>query len=538
MSVRASAAVRARLGAGIVIAGVALAFSACTSAGASPSPSGEPTKSSDAAAVASPAATASFIGDCCAPPTKRPYALVTPRPTRDSGAGPTALPTSSPAADELRQEGTGFFTKTVPAKGSISVPIDFEGSTWGAVSLMTQADKQIVTFGDTTLTSQKHPLLKDGYWGFASSLDNPTNGDLVVKNPTPSPVDVVGYTMIMTRRHLTITSSNTFPTKGQAVSFDVRLTEATDADDATMTLVDSKGTQTPVDLIRVGAGHWAGTATVSALGDMDIRASTTGSRMRIATGALTVGAGGVSISPAFDEQVEDTDHDGLIDKLVVTPTMTIPSAGKYMVNAVLTDESGFVVSNSGTGEVALAAGSQPVKLEFAGDTIYKAGRWGPYAIKVTVDHETSGATTVELDTVLGHTATYDYMQFQHERVAFDPKSLAATAVDKDGDGRFDEIDFTGTVTVEEPGLYVINTSLYADNPWDYVAGADGEFQLTAGSNTFRLVFKGSDIAKSGRDGPYVEEGLLCYLDSAPMDITSSDGPRYTTPTYEASQFSG
>jgi len=33
----------------------------------------------------------------------------------------------------MSEDGTGYFEKTVPAKTTIKVPIDFEGSTWGAV---------------------------------------------------------------------------------------------------------------------------------------------------------------------------------------------------------------------------------------------------------------------------------------------------------------------------------------------------------------------------------------------------------------------
>src|SRR5664280_3203627 len=89
----------------------ALVVSACAAAASTP---GTSLNSFAAPSAASPAATRTFIGDCCAPPTKRPYALVTARP-----GGPAAAPAASvrqtaapTAADSMSQEGTGYFSKT------------------------------------------------------------------------------------------------------------------------------------------------------------------------------------------------------------------------------------------------------------------------------------------------------------------------------------------------------------------------------------------------------------------------------------------
>jgi hypothetical protein len=207
-----------------------------------------------------------------------------------------------------------------------------------------------------------------------------------------------------------------------------------------------------------------------------------------------------------------------------------------MANAYLYDQSGVEVAMADGGERDLVSGAQPLNLKFDGKSIYKSGRWGPYTLRVTIVHD-STTTTIELDDArLGETAAYDYMQFQHDRVAVDPKSIATKAVDTNGDGLFDELDLTGTVTVETAGLYVINTSLYATEPWKPVAFASTTVQLAQGSNPFKLVFKGADIAKSGRDGPYVESGLFCYLEGYEFESLGMLVPDYTTAAYEASQF--
>jgi hypothetical protein len=513
----------------------ALVFSACTAAAQSSIPtSGAPPVTPGE----SPAATSSFVGDCCAPPTRPPYALVTARPSRDAAPSSVpVLPTASPtAADSLSEDGTDAFDRTVAAGGSISVPIDFEGSTWGSVAVYTKSDGQRVTFGGKDLQSQKGTL-GGAYWAFGVSLDSPRNGDLVVKNTTGSAVEVFGLAMIYTRRHLTIEPSDRNPHKGQQDTFDVSLTEATDADDVTATLVDPQGNSTPASATKVGTGHWIVRASFSKVGDNVIRVSTTASRMRAAAADVTVDAGDVTLSSTFDEQVVDSDHDGLIDELDLTPTITVAEAGKYMANATLLDRSGVEVAGSAQGEISLVAGSQPLTLGFGGSDIYKSGRWGPYTLHVTILHDTMSTTTIELDdVVLGETAAYDYMQFQHDRIAVDPKSLSSKAVDTNGDGLFDELDLTGTATVENAGQYSINSGLYANNPWGQVAAEYMTFQLSAGPNRVTLVYKGSDIAKAGQDGPYLVPTLTIYLTADPMGDMPLGFVQYTTAAYKASQF--
>jgi hypothetical protein len=304
----------------------------------------------------------------------------------------------------------------------------------------------------------------------------------------------------------------------------------------TASLFDEKGTSTTLSVAKVATGHWTGQVTLSAVGRNVIRVSTMGSRFRGATTEVDAAAGIVTVSSVFEEKVVDSDHDGLIDELDLIPTISVPIAGKYEANATLVDRSGVEVTRDLDGEIDLVAGSQPLKLRFGGIYIYKAGRWGPYTLRVTVMHDTT-TTTIELDDArLGNTAPYDYRQFQHDRIAFDPKSIVATPIDANGDGLYEQLDLTGTVTVEAPGLYQINTSLYADKPWDHIAMASTTAELSEGSNTFRLVFKGSDIAKSGRDGPYVEAGLLGYLESDPSNAPLMSVPNYTTAVYKASQF--
>ena len=513
----------------------ALVLSACTAATPSPTPT--------AAAPSvtpgySPAATPSFVGDCCAPPTRQPYALVTARPGGPRAyPSPSSQPTSAPSpADSLSQEGTGYFSQTVPAKATVKVPIAFEGSTSGGIVAYAESSGLTITWAGKVMEQQKAPWLASSALTASVSLQNPTDGDLTIKNTTRSPIDAGGYVMIMTRRHLTITPSTTFPHKGEQVGFDVTLTEATDADGLTATLVDPSGVATPIGATKVGTGHWTGPVTFSSTGQFTIRVSTTGGTFRGAMAELEVADEVVAVTSTFDEQVIDSDQDGLIDELDLTPAITVPVAGKYMANAYLYDPSGNEVTMNLGGEIDLVAGAQPLKLRFPGKDIYQSGRWGPYTLHLTVTHDTPAATIELDDAVLGQTAAYDYMQFQHDRISFDQKSISTRGVDTNGDGLFEELDLIGTVTVETGGQYSINSGLYANNPWGQVAAEYMTFHLSPGQNEVTLVYKGSDIAKAGQDGPYVLPDVTVYLTADPMSDTPIGFEQYTTAAYKASQF--
>jgi hypothetical protein len=427
----------------------------------------------------------------------------------------------------------------VAAKASVTIPIDFEGSSHGSVVVYARSDGLSVTFAGKVLESSPAAIMGATGMAYSAGWDNPTNGDLVVKNTTGTPMQAAGGTMILTSRHLAIKPSPTHPRKGERTSYEASLTEATAADDLTASIWNAEGNSTPAVVTKLGTGQWTILATFSEAGDNFIRATTTGTHLREASSTVSVVAGDVTFSPGFDEQVVDSNRDGLIDKLVLTPTITIPSAGEYQALAKLVDASGFEVATNGQGAVNLAAGSQPISLEFDGKYIYQSGRWGPYTLEVTIDRSLPLPTTIDVaDARLGQTAVYDYMQFQHDRIAVDPKSMSSKAVDTNGDGLYDELDITGTVTVETPGLYALNSGLYGNKPFGQVAAEYMTFQLAAGANSFTLVYKGSDIAKSGVDGPYTLLDLDVYLSADPMDAPGPIQLNYSTPPYKASQFAG
>jgi hypothetical protein len=246
--------------------------------------------------------------------------------------------------------------------------------------------------------------------------------------------------------------------------------------------------------------------------------------------------GNVRIGPKFDEEVVDSDHDGLIDQLVLSTAIEVPVQGQYMVNIRLEDAAGHQVESTGTGEISLVAGSQALKLVLEGKYIYQWGQWGPYTPVVTVVYFGRESKIVLQDARLDSTHSYDYRQFQHERIVVDPRSLAAKGADTNGDGLYDELRVTGIVSVEEPGVYAINSGLYGAAPSGQIAAEYMTFQLVAGRNTFTVVYRGSDIAKAGQDGPYTVFDFAIYLKADPMNELGSVHASYKTQAFKANQF--
>ena len=433
----------------------------------------------------------------------------------------------------------GFFNETIAPRKSASIAVDFEGSDWGGINGYTKPGGVLVTFGGKTLPLAQQAGLGQDVWWFSAydSQSKPVNGDLVIKNPTSSPVVVAGWATIMTRRHLKVDISKHFPIKGEVFTVNLSLSEATADDDATVSISDQSGATTSVALTRTGVGQWTGSTSLPAQGEYEVRASTSGSRMRVATDEVTVGAGDVSVSPTFGERVEDTDRDGLIDNLILTPTITFATAGNYQVRGTLYDQAGVVVGTSDNGESAVAAGTQPVDLSFNGNYLYKSGRWGPYTLHVTVMHVLPATTTIEVDdVVLGQTALYDYLQFAHARISVDDKTLRSEAVDTNGDGYFEELRITGTVYLESEGQYTFTASLYVDSPLTAVATTATDRAMAAGSSTFEIVFSGADIAMAGRDGPYLLTTLDVYPTANPLQDSGPFWSQFETAPYKASQF--
>jgi hypothetical protein len=295
--------------------------------------------------------------------------------------------------------------QVVPAGGSVDVPLAFERSPSAVIMLFTDNTSISASFGGRPLTvSESTP------WRLTASISNPADGKLHIANSSSTDVQVGVSLMIETSRTLTITAPSHDVEHGANVDFEVMLTQASDGDAATAQLRNPAGATTEIPLIRVSAGHWNGRVATSEGGRYVIFVATSGADPRLTTYELLVSSGTVTLGAGFSERLVDSDNDGLADKLVLSPTVTVQTPGRYSVVAYLLDGSGAEIDVTG-GDVELVAGPQPLDFAFQGTTIYASGKSGPYRLaKVAI---LAGDITEARSADMGATKAYGYSEFQH-----------------------------------------------------------------------------------------------------------------------------
>jgi hypothetical protein len=299
--------------------------------------------------------------------------------------------------------------KVVPAGASIDVPISFEGSSFGSIQVVSSA-LVTATFGGTALDGTATAT----YTAISTSVSNPSDGPVHVVNQGTTDATVTVIANVGTTRHLTVTPPLNDSTIGGTVKFDALVSEATDADGASAYLQDPSGAKTPIDLTKVGAGHWTGHVNPTVVGISQIHVQTSGTRVRYGSAYVSVPTGNVTLGSGFTEQLLDTDKDGLANQLEITVPATAANPGTYLMVADLVDANGTEVSSGSSGEVTLVVGAQIMSIAFDGASIYKSGRSGPYRlVNVSVSHD---STELVIDAVahdLGPTQAYGYRTFQH-----------------------------------------------------------------------------------------------------------------------------
>jgi hypothetical protein len=346
-----------------------------------------------------------------------------PAMTTTSTAASLSSRSSGTAAPSPLTDGSGVSTVfnmaakvTVPAGGSIDVPLAFEQSPSAQISVYAGSSSVTASFGGASLgetQSTEGRLL-------SATLSSPADGSLHISNPGTSDASVTVTVQIDSGRHLTITGPTAAVANGATASFEVDLTAPVAGDVVQAEYIDPAGTHTPISLTPAGSGKWTGRVTPTVGGTGKISAWTTGNGIRLAGRMVEVTSGTVTLSPTFTERLSDTNYDGLAEALVLSPTITVTEAGSYQVRATLADSDGNpIVDLSGldtaSGDYELVAGSQPLDLSFDGSTIFKSGRSGPYHLtNVSVALVENGQTHPEASAAdMGATQAYDYHVFQH-----------------------------------------------------------------------------------------------------------------------------
>jgi hypothetical protein len=304
-----------------------------------------------------------------------------------------------------------------------------------------------------------------------------------------------------------------------------------------LTVLDVSGNEVASLVPRqTSPGKWRATWTPPAAGTWQVEADSGNGDGRVSQASFASSDGAVSVlsGTGFAESTIDTNNDGLVGDLIVTPVVHVAASGDYLVSGELTDAAGLPVA-TGTAKLAAATGDQPAPISFSAADIYRSGVSGPYKLThVVVTDANTGAVETEIDNV-GTTAAYDVASFEHERVSVDATSISDVPQDTNQDGVFDSLGINGNLTVDGGGNYSIYGALAAgDGSIVADATVDGAV-LNAGANPLSLTFKGADIAAAGKDGPY---RLTLRVASASGGAEGDFANLASTQAYQAAQFGG
>lgn len=229
----------------------------------------------------------------------------------------------------------------------------------------------------------------------------------------------------------------------------------------------------------------------------------------------------------------DANDDDLIDRIDISFEVDIRIPGVYSLQAVL--KQGENTLTSGTQE-ELDIGINTITVSFLDKDIkeYLISD-GPYLIYDVMLKQGSSWMPVDRRADFGQTQPYSIEDLQRPlTIILD--GTTDTALDKNGDGKFDELRIVFQVDILQPGEYTWSASLRHPDAVQAMATAINSGRLSkAGINKLSLSFDGAEIAKSGLSGPYLLVSLGIY---GPPNAAALKLDVGQTSEYSCSQFEG
>ncbi len=252
---------------------------------------------------------------------------------------------------------------------------------------------------------------------------------------------------------------------------------------------------------------------------------------------------GAALSGDYKYVPVDTDGDKYADALTVNVGLDIEKHGEYTVQGILFNGQGDMLSQAKWTGI----GSQAV-LQFEN----LRGTSGPYSLQYVIVQNQDGQTTDRAWTkkpyLLGDISELNAKPLLLGAEALtqsDARFLVATggytdtAVDTDGNGKFDRLDISVDVTVEagEGGQAYWLEGWLVDPNNNLVAYTTSISQVLAeGNHSLTLPFDGRIIGEHGVDGPYTLVAMRAI--SGTYNVVAEVGIAYTTSVYSAAQFEG
>lgn len=246
----------------------------------------------------------------------------------------------------------------------------------------------------------------------------------------------------------------------------------------------------------------------------------------------TVSASSSDFAGVFRDFGVDTNGNGLFDQLVVEVDLDVTAEADYRVFGVLEDAAGN--THQANVLTALTPGARTVALAFDGESFFQNGVDGPYTLSVVrLAEETAVGLLPLAERADAHvTAAYGFDEFEHAPIVLTGNGTS-TGRDVDGNGKFDFLDVTVEVRVDNAGFYDWSARLLDADGTEIGFDAGSAF-FPAGVNSLALTYDGEPIGANGVDGPYIVGDLLLFGGGTSLVATRA----FATDAFAASQFEG
>lgn len=237
--------------------------------------------------------------------------------------------------------------------------------------------------------------------------------------------------------------------------------------------------------------------------------------------------------PPHSDFGNDTDGDGLFDRLVLDANLSVDVGQLYSLFAELCGWSGNA-SNFCLYDYQytyLEPGQRTVRFSFDGRRINASGVDGPYRAVLSAYEYYSGRA---LDQETHPTAAYSHLDFDTPAAVFHPPH-SDRGQDLDGDLLWDFLNVEAVIEVDVAQTYALQGTLCggSSNSSFCVSGSNASF-LDRGIHSMRISFDGAPINASRQNGPYHVSLWLAEANSGMF----WDNDTYQTAAYGYAEFNG
>lgn len=257
--------------------------------------------------------------------------------------------------------------------------------------------------------------------------------------------------------------------------------------------------------------------------------------MAASPGAQTSGAAtvGLALADTWTARGVDSNGDGLFDALALDLQLDVAAAGDYILSGYLEKAGQFITDRSSAVSSAPfcvavhadQAGTVSATVLFCGEDIFQSGLDGPYTAYLTIGDGTSLIDSGDFE-ISGFTCA------QFGETPLQISGAADSGYDQDADGKYDDLVVSVTLDARAAASGWLGGALYSSTG-EFIADASASVNVAVPGGTVDLVFDGTQILRSGFDGPYVFQATL--LDDTLVQIASysSNTQAYSHLDFEA-----